>query len=157
LIESSRISCSQTRSGSHPFSFSASSTWRSRSRLRFIFAPQKSAFVLGHEPCVGQPCQKHPSTKTATRSRAKRKSGDPGKRSGLSNRNRNPQACRTRRNETSGAVCCRRTAPMILLRSSEGLSVMCKRAHSSRPGRLRHNRWSKFSSSPTFSLALMYC
>ncbi len=34
-------------------------------RFASIFCRQNSAFCFGHEACSGQPCQKHPSTKTA--------------------------------------------------------------------------------------------
>ena len=42
-----------------------------RRRIRFllIFSLQKGARVFGTRKCTGQPCQKHPSTKTTTLAR----------------------------------------------------------------------------------------
>ena len=42
-------------------------------RANFLF--QKARLALGCVPCLGQPCQKQPSTKTASRSLEKTKSG----------------------------------------------------------------------------------
>ena len=50
-------------------------TRRSRARLAEIFMRQKAALVLGLVPCLRQPCQKQPTTNTATWSRGKMKSG----------------------------------------------------------------------------------
>lgn len=50
---------------------------RSRHRFRPIFAAQYAVFVLGMWPQRGQPCQKQPSTNTATFARGKIKSGEP--------------------------------------------------------------------------------
>lgn len=44
-----------------------------------IFFAQNSAFFLGITRCSGQPCQKHPSTNTASRAPGKIKSGRPGR------------------------------------------------------------------------------
>lgn len=49
----------------------------SRARLIAIFARQKVALVRGMCPQRGQPCQKQPSTKTATFLRGKYRSGRP--------------------------------------------------------------------------------
>jgi hypothetical protein len=49
----------------------------SRCRLRAIFAFQNGLRVLGVWPHFGQPCQKQPSTNTASRGRGKKKSGRP--------------------------------------------------------------------------------
>ncbi len=49
----------------HPRAFSKRLTFRSRARLPSIFAFQKAARVFGQIMCLGQPCQKQPSTSTA--------------------------------------------------------------------------------------------
>lgn len=71
-------SCSQKRRTVRPVARSALVVLRSRRRLRTIFAFQKAALVLGRWPQRGQPCQKQPSTKTASRASRKKKSGRPG-------------------------------------------------------------------------------
>src|SRR5207247_820867 len=40
-----------------------------------IFVRHQAALCLGHVPCSGQPCQKHPFTNTAILAAANRKSG----------------------------------------------------------------------------------
>ena len=59
---------SPTRSTVHPAASAASVLRLSRALLVSILSVQRSAFgprnTLG--PCFGQPCQKQPSTKTAT-------------------------------------------------------------------------------------------
>lgn len=55
-----------------------------RSLFLWILACQNLARVLGTCPQRGHPCQKHPSTKTATFLRSKNKSGFPGKLTALS-------------------------------------------------------------------------
>lgn len=50
-------------------------TRRSRIWLPEIFLRQKTALLLGLVACLGQPCQKQPSTKTAMRDLGKTKSG----------------------------------------------------------------------------------
>ena len=45
--------------------------------LRRIFSFQNPAFVFGRVPCLGQPCQKQPSTNTATLASRNTKSGFP--------------------------------------------------------------------------------
>jgi hypothetical protein len=51
------------------------------SRSRFLFASsfffQNALLLAGRVPCFGHPCQKQPSTKTATRTDRKTKSGLP--------------------------------------------------------------------------------
>ena len=59
-------SCSQTRITSQPRSRSRSLVSESRSIFARIFARQNCSLAFGHVPCSGQPCQKQPSTKTAT-------------------------------------------------------------------------------------------
>ena len=55
-------SCAQTRTTVHPAALSAWSTFRSRAMFPSSFFRQNSALFFGHDPCSGQPCQKHPST-----------------------------------------------------------------------------------------------
>ena len=59
-------SCSQNRSTLHPCSSSARVFSLSRDILSSIFSSHHSRLVLGGRKCSGQPCQKHPSTKTQT-------------------------------------------------------------------------------------------
>lgn len=62
-------SCSQKRKTVHP----ASSKWRvvstSRTAFRWSLASHQSELERGCVPCSGQPCQKQPSTNTATLTR----------------------------------------------------------------------------------------
>lgn len=71
---------SQIRSTSHPRSRSSLVTRRSRALLPLILVCHAAAFVFG-EMFLPQlwPCQKHPSTKTATLSFGHTKSGRPGR------------------------------------------------------------------------------
>ncbi len=66
---------SQIRITDQPAFRSSRFTFRSRFWFRVIFASQNSAFCFGRVPCRGQPCQKHPSTNTATRAARNTKSG----------------------------------------------------------------------------------
>ena len=52
-----------------PASNKAALTRRSRARFLSILAVQYAVLLLGLLKCSGHPCHKHPSTKTATRSR----------------------------------------------------------------------------------------
>lgn len=72
-----RNSCCHTLKGFQPRLFSSLITTRSRALFRSSFASQNSRFVAGTTPCTGQPCQKQPSTNTATRCFGKTKSGRP--------------------------------------------------------------------------------
>ena len=74
-------SCSQTRITSQPRSRSRSLVSASRSMLARIFARQNCSLAFGHVPCSGQPCQKQPSTKTATLARRKTTSARRGESS----------------------------------------------------------------------------
>ena len=106
-------SCSQNLRTLHPASLSLRSVSLSRSRFASIFARHQLAFVFGHVPCSGQPCQKHPSTKTATLVRTNATSARrrvPG--SVRSTRYRRPRARRAARNATSPGVSRRRVARM---------------------------------------------
>ena len=62
----------------HPDARSARETARSRCAFRASFVAQKATRVFGVRPWRGQPCQKQPSTNTATFCARKTKSGLPG-------------------------------------------------------------------------------
>jgi hypothetical protein len=68
---------SHIRSTAHPFEFSSRVTRRSLRRFLSIFADQYSEFVSGADFLLGCPCQKSPSTKTASRTLGNAKSGFP--------------------------------------------------------------------------------
>lgn len=70
-------SCSQMRRTIQPCSRNVFVTSRSRRLFAVSFFSQKSRLLTGILECRGHPCQKHPSTKTRTRSRRKEKSGLP--------------------------------------------------------------------------------
>ena len=70
-------SCSQIRRTRQPARRRVPITRRSRAWLRAILVCQNSALVLGCVAWIGHPCQKHPSTKTMSRSFRKTKSGLP--------------------------------------------------------------------------------
>lgn len=61
--------CSHARNTNHPACLSVRFVSKSRRRLASIFSRQNWAFAFGQVACRGQPCQKHPSTNTATRAR----------------------------------------------------------------------------------------
>lgn len=67
-------SCSQMRRTVQPRFRRAEFTRRSRALLVAILSRQNFALVFGWVACFGQPCQKQPSTKRATRSFGKMKS-----------------------------------------------------------------------------------
>lgn len=119
---SSGFSWVQARITVHP-SPSRSTVFRaSRSRFSSIFGSQYCRFVSGVVPCCGQPCQKQPSMKTATRCLGKTTSGRIGRRPGTaigrSTRNRRPLAWRSDRTRRSGVVSRRRLERMIRRRAS---------------------------------------
>ena len=111
-------SCSQRRSTLHPSFLSDPFTRLSRSRFRRILAVQKDVLVFGVVPCRGQPCQKHPSTKMASRDRGKARSGLPGSPRPALSRYRKPLRWRALRRASSGPVPDRLTRAMRRLRSS---------------------------------------
>ena len=75
-----RSTHSQIRTTCHPFVRRWRTTRASRCRLVAIFSFQALAFCFGERLRLQScPCQKHPSTKTATREAGKTKSGFPGK------------------------------------------------------------------------------
>lgn len=72
-----RNSCSQNRRTRMPCCSSSLVVFLSLSRFRLILSLQKLSFIRGKSPHCGHPCQKHPSTKIATLSAGKKKSGFP--------------------------------------------------------------------------------
>lgn len=70
---------SQYRMTVNPADLSSRFTRRSLILLRANLALQYLMLVLGKCPHLGQPCQKHPSTKRAIFAAGKTKSGHPGK------------------------------------------------------------------------------
>ena len=77
-------SCSQIRMTCTPIFPSNLPVRLSRCLFRSSFALQNCERVFGVWPHRGQPCQKQPSTKTATRELGKKKSGLPCKLPGCS-------------------------------------------------------------------------
>ena len=75
----STFSCSHTCIDIHPISLNCLSFKRSRSRLRLNFSSHHWVLLLGTVPWMGQLCQKHPSTKTATFAGPNAMSGLPGR------------------------------------------------------------------------------
>jgi len=69
---------SHTRNTVHPIARSSRETLLSRAALRASFVDQKVTRVFGVRRCLGHPCQKQPSTKTATFCARNTKSGFPG-------------------------------------------------------------------------------
>lgn len=100
------FSCSQTLMLSHPASASRWSVSRSRARFPSTLSDQNFAFVTATVWCCGQPCQKQPSKKTATRAELNTKSAvrrRPG--SGrLDTRYLRPSRCTAERRASSGLV-----------------------------------------------------
>lgn len=111
----SRRSCCQNRSTVQPRAARSASTRRSRAELSRNLSAQKRAFVFGRVPCNGQLCQKHPSTKTATRRAPNTMSGEPGKRT--LNRYLAPFRQSAWRSASSMSVPRCRTRPIKALRS----------------------------------------
>lgn len=72
-------SCSQARTTHQPVSVRFSSTTLSRAMLPAILCRQNSLFVCGWTLCSGHPCQKQPSTNTATCDPGNTRSGRPGR------------------------------------------------------------------------------
>ena len=70
-------SCSQIRITRHPLLRSVRVTSRSRALLVAIFFRQNAALPRGLMKCLGHPCQKHPSTNTASFRFGNTKSGFP--------------------------------------------------------------------------------
>lgn len=114
-------SCSQTRMTTQPSSSNLRFVSRSRRRLVSIFSRQNSALAFGQVACSGQPCQKQPSTNTATLARektmsARRRTPRMGE---TSTRNRSPRRCNNERMSFSGLVSRLRLARMRFRASME--------------------------------------
>jgi len=75
---SERSLCSHTLRTRIPFALSSRATRRARFLLPSILDRQYLRFAFGSRKHRGHPCQKHPSTKTATRPLGNQKSGCPG-------------------------------------------------------------------------------
>lgn len=72
-------SCCQMRKTVQPLDLSSLVTMRSRALFLVTLAFQYGLLLFGNLKCFGHPCQKQPSTKTATLDSGKAKSGRPGK------------------------------------------------------------------------------
>lgn len=72
-------SCSQTRTTFHPSFPNSRETYLSLFIFPSSFLFQNSRLFFGMFECLGQPCQKHPSTKSAIFYFGKTKSGFPSK------------------------------------------------------------------------------
>ena len=70
-------SCCQMRSTRQPACRNTRETKRSRALFRIIFSRQYDLLLCGGCECFRQPCQKQPSTNTASRNLGKIKSGFP--------------------------------------------------------------------------------
>lgn len=82
LPASVRSRCSHTLKTRIPFAFSSRATPRARSLFPSIFDRQYLRLALGNRRHCGHPCQKQPSTKTATWRFGNQKSGWPVTRRG---------------------------------------------------------------------------
>ena len=111
-------SCSHTRTTRHPAARRRRVVSASRLRFASILARHHSRFTFGHVACFEHPCQKHPSTNTASRARAKVRSARrrvPG--TPWSTRKRRPRLCRTDRSASSQGVS-RRSVAFIRRRTA---------------------------------------
>lgn len=122
------FSCSHTLMTFQPSRSSRSLVSRSRSRFVSIFSRQNAALFAGHVACSGQPCQKHPSTKTATRDGPKTMSGRRRRSAstGRSTRNRRPRACNSRRSASSGFVSRLPVRDRRSLTADEDVTTCCR-------------------------------
>jgi hypothetical protein len=107
----SRRSCCQKRSTVHPAALRTASTRLSRSTFCRSFSAQNPALVRGVVPCIGQLCQKHPSTNTANLARENTMSGLPGSRDRT--RYRWPRVQSAFRNRSSCVVLEERTRDIL--------------------------------------------
>lgn len=112
--------CSHTRRTRQPLARRVRVTTRSRPRLVAIFLRQNLEFCLGIVPCFGQPCQKQPSTKSASLALGKTKSGLPN--SGLLRRQ--PEIFAARKREMSLSSVARLPRPRIWDITSERLDFV---------------------------------
>lgn len=101
-----RISHSQIRTTCQPASLAAWLFRRSRSRFVDSFCSHRAAFGPRNcaGECAGHPCQKHPSTNTATRYLGRTKSGVQRGLTGRCTLNLRPRACTALRRPSSGFV-----------------------------------------------------
>lgn len=112
-----RTSEPQSLKTDHPVRLNSRSTRRSRLRFRTNLAIQKSVFVAGAAPFLNhvRPCQKSPSTNTASLARRNEKSGLPKILVSFL-RKRRPIALSAPARRSSGSVSAVRTARMMRAR-----------------------------------------
>jgi len=119
VATASGASCSQKRSTVQPWEARRSLVSASLARFRATLSAQNVEFVRDTVWWSGQPCQKQPSMKTATRgprnSRSARRLRDLSR--GESTKYRKPRACTSRRTRNSGPVSLLRL-PFMLLRTT---------------------------------------
>jgi hypothetical protein len=128
LARRTMSSCSHTRTTTQPADRSLASESWSRALFRKSFSFQYQLFTFGtRATCSGHPCQKHPSTKTATFVGPKTTSTRrrvPGTMD-CSRRYRSPRRWSSRRSASSGAVsrtgwrCIRRRALGVVAKEFE--------------------------------------
>ena len=144
---SASISCSHTLMTCHPAATRADVFRASRAMFPSIFGPQYAVFDFGRVPCIGQPCQKQPSTNMASRTRVNTISGRPG--SLMATWKRSPEAHKPRRSFISGTVSRERILDMHRLRcpgvitsgkSSSIEAVICFHGRPTSLGRSSHYR-----------------
>src|SRR5262245_3505939 len=106
IAASGADSCSQTRTESHPAAVSRASVLASRRWLLPILAVQYPALVVSGLRWIGQPCQKHPSTNTATFAERNTRTAvqDTSAKGRAPIRYRRPSACTAERSASSGLV-----------------------------------------------------
>jgi hypothetical protein len=99
-------SCVQNRRTVHPASRRAALFRSSRATFALSLARHQRPFALGVDPCSGQTCQKHPSTKTQIRRGVKRMSGRQRRPviGAACLRKRRPVLCSTERSSLSAAL-----------------------------------------------------
>ena len=109
-------SCSQNRITIQRIAASSKFTHLSRARFRLSFGPQYLLLLDGDLECSGHPCQKQPSTNTATRQPINARSGRPGNAACF--RYLRPSAQMCFRKRSSGSVLEDRMLAMQRLRFS---------------------------------------
>lgn len=137
----SRSSCSHTRMTSHPSFWSVDVLAASRSLFRSNLADQNADVNRSTAPWSGQPCQKQPSTKTATRERGKTMSGRGAPRpwpTRRSTKNRSPARCSARLSRISGTVSLRRLPRSCAVRGLAELAGFTGVGCPARWGSARH-------------------
>ena len=101
LRKSLASSCSQRRITRIPAARSCRETFLSRLVFPSIFAFQNFEFVFGTCPHFEHPCQKQPSTRTASCACTKKKSGEPTMSRGWTDHPRMPAPTKANRNRCS--------------------------------------------------------